>query len=145
MGGAGSRGGTKVARVPIRGRRRAGTEVTHWAGHWLCGSQLKSAIGCVGLSRGGYWVRGAGKMSSAARIPSPTLDLAAPELRSTRGHVPPEVPQGIHSTLPNCPEGLQVLPICLLEREGLFRIPLTPFCASAPFQQTGQPRPAASL
>lgn len=68
MGGAGPKGGAKVARVPIGGRRQAGTGETHWAGHWLRVSRLKSAIGCVGLSRGGYWVRGAGKMSSGARV-----------------------------------------------------------------------------
>lgn len=68
MGGAGSRGGAKVARVPIGGRRQAGTGETHWPGHWLREYRLKSAIGCVGFSRGGYWVRGAGKMSSGARV-----------------------------------------------------------------------------
>lgn len=61
MGGAGPVGGAKVARVPIGGRRQAGTGEPHWAGHWLRVSRPKSAIGCGGLSRGGYWVRGQGR------------------------------------------------------------------------------------
>lgn len=68
MGGASSRGGAKVARVPIGGSRQAGTGGTHWAGHWLRESRLKSVIGWVGLSRGGYWLLGSGKMSPRARV-----------------------------------------------------------------------------
>lgn len=68
MGGAGSRGGAKVARVLIGERRWAGPGGTDWAGHWLRGPRLKSAIGSVGLSRGGYWLRGAEKMSPRARM-----------------------------------------------------------------------------
>ena len=68
MGGGCSRGGAKVARVRIGRRRQADTGGTHWADHWLRESRLKSAIGCVGFSRGGYWLRGAGKMSPGARV-----------------------------------------------------------------------------
>ena len=68
MGGAGSRGGAKVARVLIGERRQAGPGGTDWASNWLRGPRLKSAIGSVGLSRGGYWLRGAEKMSPRARM-----------------------------------------------------------------------------
>lgn len=69
MGGVGSRGGAKVARVLIGGSRQAGPRGTGWAGHWLSGSWLKSAIGCMGLSRDADWLHGAGKMSPRARMP----------------------------------------------------------------------------
>lgn len=68
MGGAGSRGGAKVARVPIGGSRQAGPGGAQWVCHWLRESRLESVIGCVGLSRGGYWLPRAGKMSPRDRV-----------------------------------------------------------------------------
>lgn len=93
-----SRGGAKVARVLIGGRRRAGTGEVHGAGHWLPGSRLKSAIGCVGLSWGHLLdARGRedvpwGQAAAQGTSPYPRPMGAGP-LEYT-GQEPSEIPQG---------------------------------------------------
>lgn len=107
LGGAGS---GAVPRWPESRLVQAagGHRRVHWGGHWLRESRLKSVIGCVGLSWGGDWLLGAGKMSPGARAangtPAVASDPYAPDLRSGLSAGPPGgVPQGVRRSLWNCP------------------------------------------
>ena len=101
----------------------------------------------------GYWVRGPQpgcllatwdredvppRLGCREQYPLPPSPYGRRIFGVTLGNVPPGIPQEIQSSLLNCPNRLQLLPICFLRKEDVFSIPLPASYRRQAFPAWGQ-------